>query len=256
MIAELRSVYISLGAVVLDRPDQSGEFIAKDFASGWAYIIADHEGDKRFRGQGSCAGGLATGLRYAFMSAVGCVPNCGRITIYVESPHAHQQMVQLATADARVVAAIASRPVFVMTRPQERTSHQVRLAAERAAMTALRTREHIERQETSKSVADPVAAETEADVEDSASIPEPRQSWRQQWSGRSADVQPAIRATARSASRQAAAHAPKHLPLASAGVAPMSRQSTPARTRALMQWLQDFDTQVESVQTGLHNAGW
>ena len=259
MVGDINSVYITVGSVVLDRPDQSGEFIAKDLAVGWAYIVADNEGDKRFRGQGSCAGGLATGLRYALMSAVGCVPNYGPITIYVETAQAHRQMVQLATGDVQVVAAIAGRPVFVMTRPRERSSLQVRLAAERAATAALRVREHIERQETVEpSALDPVeAAEAEPVVTAPTMTPESRQSWRRRVSRPSAPGQLAIRAAARSASRQAPATEPTPSPRASSGVRSAAPPQTPLpRARVLTQWMHEFDSRVESVQTGLQSVSW
>jgi hypothetical protein len=137
-------VTISLGSVVLDRPDQTGRYIAKDLAGGWAYLIGDADGDSRCRGQGVCEGGLDLTLRCAFLSAESRVPECAQIRILVETRQAHRMMVQLAVKDPHVIAAIAGRPVSVMTRPDARSSFQVRAAAERAASTALRDREHAE----------------------------------------------------------------------------------------------------------------
>ena len=64
------TVSIALGSVVLDRPDRTGRYFAKDLAGGWAYLVGDAEGDNRFRGHGVCEGGLDTTLRCAFLSAV------------------------------------------------------------------------------------------------------------------------------------------------------------------------------------------
>ena len=144
MFDPIGTVSIALGSVVLDRPDQTGRYFAKDLAGGWAYLVGDAEGDNRFRGHGVCEGGLDTTLRCAFLSAVNRIPDCGRIRILVETRQAHRMIVQLARRDPHVVAAIAGRPVSVLTLPEERSSHQVRSAAERAASTALRDREHAE----------------------------------------------------------------------------------------------------------------
>ena len=144
MFDPIGTVSITLGSVVLDRPDRTGRYFAKDLAGGWAYLVGDAEGDNRFRGHGVCEGGLDTTLRCAFLSAVNRIPDCGRIRILVDTRQAHRMIVQLARRDPHVVAAIAGRPVAVLTLPEERSSHQVRSAAERAASTALRDREHAE----------------------------------------------------------------------------------------------------------------
>lgn len=44
---------ITLDAVVLDSPDQSGLYIARDIIGGWAYLIGDRAGDT-FSQPGSC----------------------------------------------------------------------------------------------------------------------------------------------------------------------------------------------------------
>jgi hypothetical protein len=144
MFDPIGTASIALGSVVLDRPDQTGRYFAKDLAGGWAYLVGDSEGDSRFRGHGVCEGGLDTTLRCAFLSAVNCVPDCGRIRVVVETRQAHRMVVHLARRDPHVVAAIAGRPMSVLTLPEERSSHQVRSAAERAASIALRNREHAE----------------------------------------------------------------------------------------------------------------
>jgi hypothetical protein len=135
------TVSIALGSVVLDSPDQTGQFFARDLAGGWAYLVGDADGDNRFRGQGSCDGGLDTTLRCGFLSAMDRMSDCRSIRILVETREAHQMMVRLAKRDSYIVAAIAGRPISVMTRPEERSSHQVRSAAEHAARIALRDRE-------------------------------------------------------------------------------------------------------------------
>ncbi len=144
MFGPVGSVNITLGTVVLDSLDHSGRYIARDMVGGWAYLIADREGDTRFRSQGGCPGGLDVQLRCAFLLAANQVPDSRHITILVETRQAHRAMVKLARADVHVVAAIAGRPMSVMTRPDERSCFQVRAAAERAAASVLRKREHTE----------------------------------------------------------------------------------------------------------------
>lgn len=144
MLTSPGSVCIYVGSVVLDRPDQTGLYIAKDLAGGWAYMITDADGDSRFRGNGACAGGLDVALRCAFLSAVGCVPGCNSIWVMVDSRQSHVAMVQLARTDPQAIATIAGRQVVVMTRPLERASYHVRIAAERAAAGALQEREREE----------------------------------------------------------------------------------------------------------------
>lgn len=144
MFGPVESVRIALGTVVLDSLDQSGRYIAKDMVGGWAYLIADKVGDTRSRSQGGCPGGLDVQLRCAFLLAASQVPDSRYITVLVETRQAHRMMVKLAKEDVHVVAAIAGRPVSVMTRPDERSSFQVRAAAERAASAMLREREHAE----------------------------------------------------------------------------------------------------------------
>src|SRR5258708_11621469 len=95
MMSPVGSVSITLGSVVLDRPDQTGLYIAKDMTGGWAYLVGDAEGDNRFRGQGVCAGGLDVTLRCAFLSAANRVPDCDQIRILVDSRAAHGSMVRL-----------------------------------------------------------------------------------------------------------------------------------------------------------------
>lgn len=158
MMHTFGSVSIFLASIVLDRPDQSGLYIAKDLAGGWAYLITDAEGDSRFRGQGACAGGVDVALRCAFLSAVGCVPDCGSIRVMVESRQSHMAMVQLARSDAHAIAVIAGREVMVMTRPLERASYHVRSAAERAASGALQERERVEWQSADISIVEPPRA--------------------------------------------------------------------------------------------------
>lgn len=144
MLISPGSICIYVGSVVLDRPDQTGLYIAKDLAGGWAYMITDADGDARFRGNGACAGGMDVALRCAFLSAVGCVPDCSSIWVMVESRQSHVAMVRLAKSDAQAIATIAGRQVVVMTRPLERASYHVRNAAERAASGALQEREREE----------------------------------------------------------------------------------------------------------------
>lgn len=141
MFGPLGPVRITLGTVVLDSPDRSGRYIAKDMVGGWAYLIVDRAGDTWARSQGGCPGGLDVQLRCAFLLAASQVPDSRHITILVETRQAHRVMVGLARRDVHVIAAIAGRAVSVTTKPDERSSFQVRAAAERAAALMLRDRE-------------------------------------------------------------------------------------------------------------------
>jgi len=222
------TVYISLSAVVLDLPDQTGRYIAKDFAAGWAYIIADAEGDKRFRGQGTCAGGQRTALRYAFLSAVSCVPESSRLTILVEAPEAHRQMVQLATTDAAVIAATGGRLMQVMTRPRERSAFQARSAAERAASAALLARGQDE---------SPPEVEPPKLVADASGAVD--RDWSTDWRAKVAQI------------RQAEQARPPSAPPTASPVseAPISAEADGAQTTA--DWLHEFERSVAKLQTDL-----
>lgn len=149
MFGPVGSVHITLGTVVLDSLDNSGRYIARDMVGGWAYLITDQDGDTRSRSQGGCPGGLDVQLRCAFLLAANQVPDSRHITVLVETRQAHRAMVKLAKADTHVIAAIAGRPMAVLTRPGERSCFQVRAAAERAAAVVLRERERTEWMEQS-----------------------------------------------------------------------------------------------------------
>ena len=235
MFGPLGPVSIFLGGVVLDRPDQTGEFIAKDLAGGWAYLVMDAEGDTRSRSQGVCPGGLDAALRCAFLSAANQVPESRQITIMVDSRHAHRVMVQLAVADTHVTAAIAGRPVSVRTRPDERAGILVRAAAERAASAALRERERAERVESQAIAAAPVELPAAP----------PLRNWRASMpSGaapHSAGPQAAAPATAVRRLVDGAWDG-----LAKAGV--LATRRTAPRNRILGDWLQDLDSRVSSVR--------
>lgn len=284
MFDPIGTVSITLGSVVLDRPDRTGRYFAKDLAGGWAYLVGDAEGDNRFRGHGVCEGGLDTTLRCAFLSAVNRIPECGRIRILVETRQAHRMIVQLARRDPHVVAAIAGRPVAVLTVPEERSSHQVRSAAERAASTALRDREHAEWH----------ASEAEAGNDGEAAVAVEAAAGPTRTSrGRApADVVPADGAEELSAMRdwrarrraeglravksagsvdgRSARTAPA-APVANAAVrwlvgplmdsarngltaAGILAPSAPRRSRAVTEWLQEFDRNVAAVTNELHDV--
>lgn len=132
---------ITLGAVVLDSPDHTGRYIARDIVGGWAYMVADREGDTLARGSGGCPGGLDVQIRCSFLLAANQTTDSARLAVVVESRKVHRTLVNLARTDPRVIAAIDNRPVSVMTRPDERASFQVKLAAERAAGATLQDRE-------------------------------------------------------------------------------------------------------------------
>jgi hypothetical protein len=230
-------VCISLGAVVLDRPDQTGVYIAKDLAGGWAYLVADAAGDHRCRGQGVCGGGLDVALRCAFLSASHRVSDSQRLGIVVESRQAHRAMARLAVADLQVAAAIAGRPVAIMTRPEARSMLHVRAAAERAAASALQERARAEWPAPAGAGAAETVRETALDA------PPAGPDWRRRaMAGGRAD-RPVIAG-------------------ASLGSAPIvavqrmlaSRPSAP-RNVALTAWLTDFDSRMASVSADLQDVG-
>ena len=249
MFDPVGSVCVTLGSVVMDRPDRTGRYIAKDLSGGWAYIVADVDGDNRFRGQGVCSGGLDVALRCAFLAAAECVAECRDLRVLVETRQAHRAMVRLALEDARIVALIAGRPIAVMTRPQERSLFQVRSAAERAALGALQDRERAEWQEAKAAAkagtravlglpaahGAPGAGELDASQ---AAFQDAPQGWR---------------------ARRAGWVGPSPI----AGDAPRAQPASPAlptplvapRDRALATWLKDRNSRVADVRTDLHGVG-
>ena len=260
-------VSISLGSVVLDRPDQTGRFIAKDLVGGWAYLVGDADGDSRCRGQGVCEGGLDMTLRCAFLSAAGRVPDCRLIRIFVDTRQAHQTMVRLAVNDSQIVAAIAGRPVSVLTRPDARSLFRVRTAAEQAALAVLREREHTEREAFFAESMVPtahdagvVAAARKVEA-GPASICEPASiaDWRSRLH---------IHAGPSAAPGAGGAPAGKVLPVTAPParlrqlVTPIlsgGRNALPVaptpRTQAIKAWLQDFENQVATISGDLQDAG-
>jgi hypothetical protein len=269
-------VTISLGSVVLDRPDQTGRYIAKDLAGGWAYVIGDADGDSLYRGQGVCEGGLDLTLRCAFLSAGSRVPDCAQIRILVETRQAHRMMVQLAVKDPHVIAAIAGRPVSVMTRPDARSSFQVRTAAERAASAALRDREHAEWQEqpaadTTEPAASVAGVVTGLQETDIADVRKPKldtlSDWRVRLGGGKLHP-PTVSGVVDRRARQAA-------PVASPPSAAVRRFVSPLlqsarngltaagvlaprqapRSRAVKAWLQELDSHVATIRGDLQDVG-
>jgi hypothetical protein len=245
------SVCISLGSVVLDRPDQTGLYIAKDLAGGWSYLVTDPDGDTRCRGQGVCDGGLDEALRCAFLAAVGRVPESAQITILVDSREAHRAVVNLAMADWHVATAIAGRPAKVMTRPNDRASMLVRAAAERAASAALRDREHAEWHDAAEAAANarpalrqpagdtPAAPEAEPVVHREPAAPLPRRAAPVAQVAASPTMTRRLVASIRGG-------------LARAGM--LGADAAP-RNRALTDWLHDFDARVASVRSDLQDVG-
>lgn len=259
-------VTITLGWVVLDRPDQSGVYIAKDLASGWAYLVADQDGDTRYRGQGPCAGGVDVALRCAFLSAASCVLECASMRILVDTRVAHRAMVRLALQDPRVAAVIGGRQVSVMTRPLERSALLVQAAAERAASTALRTRE---REEWHDSQA---PADTTTEISNGgAGTENPGEAgWRaRQTAARIAPArlaQPALPIHSPPVPEHSAIGRTSVLkrlvgPLLGsarksiAKVGIIATRPKPPRGRLLNDWLHDLDGWVETVRTDLEDVG-
>jgi hypothetical protein len=237
MFGPVGSVRISLGAVVLDSPDHSGRYIARDMVGGWAYLIADREGDTRFRSQGGCPGGLEVQLRCAFLLAANQVPDSQHITVLVETRQAHRAMVKLARGDVHVVAAIAGRPLSVMTRPDERSSFQVRAAAERAAAAVLKERERTELLERAplKELPSHQASSEFTDATVSTAPNQdmvPARTWRSNLGHKG--TQPAIGST--SPTRKTDGRG-----------APQASYQSPARSLALTKWLRAFNEQVAAI---------
>ncbi|MGI4951366.1 MAG: hypothetical protein ACRYGM_06140 [Janthinobacterium lividum] len=262
-------VTIFLGWVVLDRPDQSGVYVAKDLAAGWAYLIADHEGDTRFRGQGPSAGGVDVALRCALLASLACVPERSHIRILVDSRLSHRAVVRLALGDRRVMAAIGSQQVSVLTRPLERSAVLVQAAAERAASTALRAREREDWEEL------PALPDTATEI--SRATAEDEQRWRvRRAAARRVQAVPA-KVEAASLPVVSAAAAPAPLPMAKPARAPVlkrllsplldgarvslasagliARPAQAPRKPLLEDWLRDFDGQVQTIRTDLEDIG-
>ncbi len=269
MFGPTGSVSVALGSIVLDRPDQTGVYVAKDLVGGWAYLVTDHEGDSRLRGQGACAGGLEVALRCAFLSAASRVPYATQLRIVVDTAQAHRAMVRLATADPRVAAAIAGRPVAVMTRPQERSSFHVRAAAERAA-AALLDREQAEQcQDALPDALPPEALMPEALTPSIATdaMPGAAASWRLRRGAETAG--PPLARPARAVPQPVGAPASGPFAgvqrlvrplvdgarsgLVAAGVLGATRAAP--RSRAVSDWLSEFETCVETVRADLRDVG-
>jgi hypothetical protein len=254
-------VSIFLGSVVLDRPDQTGRFIAKDLIGGWAYLVGDADGDNRCRGQGVCEGGLDMTLRCAFLAAADRVQDCRLIRIFVDTRQAHQMMVRLAGKDPHVVGAIAGRPVSVLTRPDAKPSYLMRNAAERAASAVLREREHTERQAsvpevvTSVPVMNVEAADGTAVIRHAAAEPVP-------------PAEPDSTLDWRARLRKAQADSSPHQDVSPlAGKPAMIRSFLSGRTslsaghkpalhnQAVKAWLQDLEHQVATISGDLQDVG-
>lgn len=256
-------VSISLGWVVLDRPDQSGLYIAKDMIGGWAYVIADEDDDTRFRGQGSCAGGVDVALRCALLSAAACVPECSQMHIMVDTRRAHRVVVGLALHDRQVNATICGRPTSVMTRPLDRSAVRVAAAAERAASIALRDREIAERQAAQPS-------KTTRDIGGAAKVRDEGHclsAWRER---RTAGWDPdPMHPGASPVMTQAGAGASVQQPMTGRVVRPVPSRSRNAvddkgflsassgqqQSNPLGSWLRDLDSRIKSLRTDLQGVG-
>ncbi len=266
------SVSITIGSVVLDRPDRTGRFIAKDLAGGWAYLIGDADGDPRCRGHGVCDGGLDLTLRCAFLSAANRVPDCTQIAIIVETRDAHRMMVRLASGDPNVAAAIKGRPIYVMTRPDARSCFQVRTAAERAASSALRDREHAESQEFAEALSPketdlPLVGRINATPTAQKNEPTAVSDWRSRIAATHPRPQHPSRPVIGPSRAQVPVSAPAQTGLfgfitplmktargsvALAGLIP----SRPApASRAMTAWLTDLDTHLSTVRGDLQDFG-
>lgn len=220
---------ITLGAVVLDSPDHTGRYIARDIVGGWAYMVADREGDTRARGSGGCPGGLDVQLRCSFLLAANQATDSARLAVVVESRKAHRTLVDLARTDPQVIAAIGNRPVSVMTRADERASFMVKLAAERAAETTLQDRERAGWLALEDSRVPLHKPEEKAASEDRPPMPVP-------------DAQSPARSPAMAEQKQGwRSRMRRPEPTVVDGLLPV--QASP-RSSALTEWLKEFDRRI------------
>ncbi len=233
---------ITLCAVVLDIPDRSGRYIAKDLAAGWAYMLMDNDGDNRFRGEGTCHGGRDMALRWAFLAAFNCVPDCSQVQIVVEGRETHRCMVGLAVADTHVRTAIDGRPIAVLSRPDEKAVWQARMAAERAASALLRDRERAEARLTALRNADERMAELSLLAGDPRNVDTiiPMADWRAHRAA-SADMPRAARPVA---------------PVRQVQERPMEvMAATQPRGSSLVGWFKGFNSRVSTVHAALVGIG-
>jgi hypothetical protein len=260
-------VSISLGSVVLDRPDQTGRYIAKDLAGGWAYLVGDADGDHRCRGQGVCEGGLDLTLRCAFLSAANRVPDCSLIRIFVDTRQAHRMMVRLAMKDPHVVAAIAGRPISILTRPETRSSLQVRTAAERAASAVLRDREHTERNTPEAPAVDDADVACGAEETEVASVRKRMSDATSDWRSRLRPASPRRSTVAgivdsRAEEARPVISTPSTLigrlvrPIAKGARNSLSGgpRQTP-RNQVVKAWLEDLESHVATIRCDLQDVG-
>jgi hypothetical protein len=257
------TIKIALGAIVLDTPDRSGNYVAKDLVGGWSYQITDDEGDYRYRGDGHCPGGLETALQWGLLAALGRAPDCAQIKVLVESKQAHQMLVRLAQKDELVVAGIERRPIKVLTRPEEKSVIRARNAAEQAASAALRAHarqdalQHaIAGAELQAMAARDVLEETAMDLRDWQASHTPMtkrakagpSSSRNLHHGATAGrlerlILPVTQGLRQSLRKQLAFASQIGL-----------RRKRPANT-ALSSWMKEFEMQAAAVETGLESLG-
>ena len=240
------SVCIALGAVVLDTPDRSGCYVAKDLVGGWAYLITDREGDYRFQGAGSCPGGIDAALRWALLAALAQVPDSRQITLLVENRQVHRRMVRLAQSDGLAITGIEGRPVGVLTRPEERSVRRATNAAEQAAAVMLRDNERSDaRQEA--------VAENAALSEGALDL----RAWRVTRSYAEAPSQPPARAlVTRPATPPARQFGPIMAPILHRMRKHLARlRRRPQGNAVIAAWMNDLDRQVATVRSGLEGLG-
>jgi hypothetical protein len=253
-------VRIALGAVVLDTPDRSGQFFASDAVGGWSYLITDQAGDYRYRGDGSCPGGLDTAMRWALLAALDQVRDFSRIQLLFPSRQTHAVAERLSQRDDLVQAAMAGRVVGLLIRPDDRSVTRAAMAAEQAAANLLRDRARGEKVEDAGLPRQPSRAWVDRPAV-APRAPEPigMGAWRAARIERPAP--PPLRRTAAPEPAAAASPSARTVPLMDGLLARLSGMGVPGLRRrpsgnpAIASWMSDFDSQVAAVQSHLEGVG-
>ena len=249
-------IRIALGAVVLDRPDSSGCYFAEDAVGGWSYLITDQDGDYRFRGDGSCQGGLDAALRWALLAAISQMPECRQIRLLLANRQMHAVMVRLSQVDELVITAISGRGITMLIRPEERSVQRAMTAAEQAAAVVLRDRARSEQPAAAMAARQWAAAEQRAQSKRRAAsasqsaTAQPMAAWRSARAGRPPQpVTPDMHIAAEKA--QAGRLASVVAPLMNC----LWVRRRPPGNPVIASWMNDLDTQVAMVKSHLEGVG-
>ena len=238
-------VRVALGAVVLDTPDRTGCYVAKDSVGGWSYLVIDSDGDHRFRGDGTCAGGVDVALRWAVLAALNHVPDCRRIQLFVSSPQTHGAMLRLAQVDDLVIEAMGGRMLTMLVRPNEKSVRRAIGAAEMAAIALLRERARTETVQLAREAA--LQDEAPAAIE---TFDEPGGSFAE-WRERRGQATPAAAPVVTPAGRAA----PVGNLLVNMVAPLIRRHRKPQRNPSIASWMQDLELRINTVKSGLEGVG-